>query len=117
MIVKLLGANIDQLLKLCGGTFSIKTTMMIGLQVLDRIEVLHNHGYIHGDISPENCMMGLNSESPLVFLADFGRCKKYRNKVTGQHIGYKEGINYSFNHIYASINAHNNVQASRRDDL
>jgi hypothetical protein len=52
-----------------------------------------------------------------VFLGDFGRCKKYKTKATGQHIAYKENLQYSFNPAFASINAHNNVQSSRRHDL
>ena len=85
----LLGPNLDHLLKLCNTTFTLKTTMIIALQLLDRLEVLHNNGFIHGDLSPENCLMGLNGDSPFVFLTDFGRSKKYRNKATGQHIAYK----------------------------
>jgi hypothetical protein len=37
MITTMLGPNLDQLLKLCGGSFSLKTTMLIALQVLDRL--------------------------------------------------------------------------------
>ena len=85
----LLGPNLDQLLKLCNTTFTLKTTMILALQLLDRLEVLHNSGFVHGDLSPENCLMGLNNNSPFVFLTDFGRSKKYRNKKTGQHISYK----------------------------
>ena len=62
-------------------------------------------------------MVGLGPESPFIFLGDFGRCKKFKNKITGQHIGYKEGTNYPFNSTFASINAHNKVQTSRRDDI
>ena len=41
VIVSLLGPNLDQLLKLCSGSFSVKTTMIIALQILDRLESLH----------------------------------------------------------------------------
>lgn len=37
--------------------------------------------------------------------------------VTGQHISYKENASYTYNPIFASINSHNNIQASRRDDI
>jgi len=61
--------------------------------------------------------MGLNSESPFVFMLDFGRCKKYKDVHNNQHIGYKENVTYPYNSTFASINSHNNVQSSRRDDI
>ena len=117
LIMTLLGPNLEQLMKLCGGNFSLKTTTILSLQLLDRLEVLHEHGFVHGDIAPENFVLGLNNDSPFVFMVDFGRCKKYKDTSSNQHIGYKENVVYSYNSTFASINAHNNVQYSRRDDI
>jgi casein kinase I family protein HRR25 len=50
-------------------------------------------------------------------MVDFGKCKRYRNKTNGQHVLYKENVYYSYNPIFGSINSHNNIQASRRDDI
>lgn len=33
----LYGPNLLQLMKLCGGRFTARTTLMIGLQILDRL--------------------------------------------------------------------------------
>lgn len=59
--MSILGPNIEQLLKLCGGSFSLKTTMLIALQILDRLEILHNYGFIYGDIKPDNFVVGLGA--------------------------------------------------------
>lgn len=67
----------------------MKTTLMLALQMLDKLEILHNLGYVYTDVKPDNFLVGLESDSPFVFLVDFGRCKRYRNKVNGQHILYK----------------------------
>jgi len=37
LVQTILGPNLDQLQKLCGGSFSLKTTIIIALQILDRI--------------------------------------------------------------------------------
>jgi hypothetical protein len=52
-----------------------------------------------------------------VFIIDFGKCKRYKNRATGQHIVYKENVYFSFDPIFASINTHNHIQCSRRDDI
>ena len=89
MVISLLGPNLDQLLKLCGGSFSLKTTMIISLQILDRLEIIHNLGYVYGDIKPDNFVVGLGPESIFIHMIDFGYCKRYKIKGTGQHIVYK----------------------------
>lgn len=117
LVMTLLGPNLDQLLKLCGGTFTLKTTMIVALQILDRIEVLHSYGYLYGDIKPENFLIGLGADSPFIYIVDFGKCKRFKSRSTGQHVIYKENVHYTFDAIFGSINSHNKIQASRRDDI
>ena len=42
LVMEVLGSNLADLLQFCGGKFSLKTTLVIGLQILDRLETLHN---------------------------------------------------------------------------
>lgn len=72
---------------------------------------------MYGDVRPENFVVGLGAESPFIFIIDFGNCKRYKNKGTNQHIIYKENVSYNFNPTFASTNAHNHIQYSRRDDI
>ena len=46
----LLGPNLKNLLKLCGGKFPLYTILNISVDLLKRIEIIHEHGIIHGDI-------------------------------------------------------------------
>ena len=80
MVMELLGPNLERLTKLCGSKLSLKTVLILGLQMIDRIEVLHNAGYIYKDIKPENWVMGLENKSHILHLIDFGKCKRYKSK-------------------------------------
>merc|ERR1719506_1909767 len=115
--MELLGTCLEDLLNLCKGRFSLKTTLMLGDQILRRIEYVHTKGYIHRDIKPENFTVGRNDRMNKVYIIDFGLSKRYCDARTKEHIAYKEGRDLTGTARYASVNAHRGIEQSRRDDL
>ena len=57
-------------------------------------------------MKPENFLVGLNKKSNLVYLIDFGLAKRFRDPISGKHIRYREGKNFTGTARYASINTH-----------
>lgn len=48
----MLGPTLGDLFEICGKVFSLKTTLMIGLQLITRLEELHNNHYLYRDVKP-----------------------------------------------------------------
>jgi serine/threonine protein kinase len=47
--------------------------MKIGIQVMERLEILHSMKIIHGDVKPDNLLIGGEpSDSNIIHLIDFG---------------------------------------------
>ena len=116
MILDLLGYSLDNLKKICGGIFSLKTTLLLAIQMLRRIENLHNIGIIHRDLKPDNFMVSKKKKNNLIYLIDFGLAKFYRDK-NGAHIPMVNGKKIIGTVRYSSIHMHEGVEQSRRDDL
>ena len=117
MVMDLLGQNLEDLYNYCAKNFSLKTILMITIQMIERLKHVHDNHYIHRDIKPENFLIGKDTTAKIIYLLDFGLAKRYRDEYTHIHIPLKENRNLTGTARYASCNAHNGLEQSRRDDM
>lgn len=117
LVMELLGKSIEDYLVKCKGKFGLKSTVMIGTQMIDRLEWIHNKHIIHRDIKPENFVFGRSPNENLLYILDFGLAKKYRSSKNLQQFPFRTGKKLTGTARYASINALAGCSQSRRDDL
>ena len=117
MVMDLLGQNLEDLYNYCAKNFSLKTILMITIQMIERLKHVHDNHYIHRDIKPENFLIGKETTEKTIYLLDFGLAKRYRDEYTHIHIPLKENRNLTGTARYASCKAHNGLEQSRRDDM
>ena len=110
MVMELLGPSLEDLFNQCGRRFSLKTTLQLADQLLERAETLHENHLIHRDIKPAN-VVSPGDTAAMVFCIDFGLSKRYRHPHTLQHIPYREGRSLTGTPRYASSRT---TRASRR---
>ena len=116
LVMDLLGDSLEDLFQFCRKRFDLKTVLMVGSQMLTRIEYVHMQRYIHRDIKPDNFLMGTGKKKAKVYMIDFGLAKKYVSSE-GKHAVYREGKELTGTARYASQNSHLGIEQSRRDDL
>lgn len=114
-VMELLGKSLETLFTECNRKFSIKTVCLLAIKMIENIELLHNKHFLHRDIKPDNFVFNIAQDT--VYLIDFGLAKEYRNSVTLKHKEIKYNKSLTGTARYASINTHQGIEQSRRDDL
>ena len=112
MVQELLGPSLGDLLKMCGGRFSVNTTAWLALQTIDCLQSVHEKGYVHRDVKPQNFLIGRLDDAHQVFICDFGLAKRRSYRSSPRTGGKPAGTIR-----YVSLNAHNGVEQTMRDDL
>ena len=92
------------------------TILSFGQQMVQRLQYIHEKGFIHRDVKPDNFLFDLNTDVNNMYLVDFGFCKQYL-LPDGSHIPMKSKKQLIGTPNYISINIHNGIEPSRRDDL
>uniref|UniRef100_A0A8D0C1H8 Serine/threonine-protein kinase VRK1 n=1 Tax=Salvator merianae TaxID=96440 RepID=A0A8D0C1H8_SALMN len=116
MVMDRFGKDLQKIFEERGKCFSRKTVLQLGLRILDVLEYIHEHEYVHGDIKASNLLLGYKT-SHQVYLVDYGLA--YRYCPDGNHKEYKENPKRSHDGTleFTSIDAHKGVAPSRRGDL
>ncbi|KAA6386615.1 MAG: putative Casein kinase 1, partial [Streblomastix strix] len=117
LVMDYMGPSLEELFQRGKRQFSLRTVIMLAEQMLARVQALHQRGYIHRDVKPDNFLIGYGNKSNIIFMIDFGLAKRYTIPETGLHIPQRRKQDITGTLRYCSVHTHNNSEQSRRDDL
>ncbi|MQM02845.1 hypothetical protein Taro_035615 [Colocasia esculenta] len=120
MVMDMLGPSLWDVWNNNSHTMSIEMVACIAIEAISILEKMHSKGYVHGDVKPENFLLGPpgTSEEKKLFLVDLGLATRWKDNSTGQHVEYDQRPDVFRGTVrYASVHAHLGRIGSRRDDL
>ena len=116
LVLPLLGKSLLDLFISKNKNIHINDICLIAIQILERIEWVHSNNIVYRDIKPENFLFG-KSDPEVLYLIDFGLCRKFKSSNTGKHILPKNLGKFTGTSRYASVYAMAGNEQSRRDDI
>lgn len=120
MVMDMLGPSLWDVWNNSSHTMSIEMVACIAIEAISILEKIHSKGYVHGDVKPENFLLGPPGtlEEKKLFLIDLGLATKWKDGTTGHHVEYDQRPDIFRGTVrYASVHAHLGRTGSRRDDL
>lgn len=120
MVMDMLGPSLWDVWNNNSHTMSIEMVACIAIEAISILEKMHSKGFVHGDVKPENFLLGPpgTSEEKKLFLVDLGLATRWKDANTGKHVEYDQRPDVFRGTVrYASVHAHLGRTGSRRDDL
>ncbi|URE24438.1 CK1 includes the casein kinase 1 kinases [Musa troglodytarum] len=120
LVMDMLGPSLWDVWNSVGQTMSPNMAACIAVEAISILEKLHAKGFVHGDVKPENFLLGQpgTADEKKLFLIDLGLASKWKEASSGQHVDYDQRPDIFRGTIrYASVHAHLGRTGSRRDDL
>jgi serine/threonine protein kinase len=114
LVINLLGSSLTQCIKKYTN-LSLKTTIKMGIQIIELIRCLHDKLMVHRDIKADNFLFGLDKCTNKLHLIDLGFCKRY--DYDGKHMTETRINTLVGTANFVSLNVHKGVEPSRRDDI
>ncbi|XP_032356531.1 serine/threonine-protein kinase VRK1 [Etheostoma spectabile] len=116
MVIDRLGTDLQKKFEECGRRFPRQLVLQLGLRLLDILEFIHDHEYVHADIKASNLMLS-HSDPNQVYLVDYGLAYRYAPDSVLKE--YKEDPKRCHDGTieFTSIDAHKGATACRRSDL
>ncbi|CAD6207035.1 unnamed protein product [Miscanthus lutarioriparius] len=120
LVMDMLGSSLWDVWNSVGQAVAPQMAACIAVEAISILEKLHSKGFVHGDVKPENFLLGQpgSPDEKKLFLIDLGLASRWKEAASDKHVEYDQRPDIFRGTIrYASVHAHLGRTGSRRDDL
>ncbi|KJH48155.1 hypothetical protein DICVIV_05724 [Dictyocaulus viviparus] len=118
LVMTLVGQSLEDIRRnILRRNYSKPTAMQIAYQTLQSIYDLHELGYLHRDLKPQNFAIGLEPQRHIIYMLDFGIARKFTVGLTKELKAPRLRVKFIGTIRFASRACHNGIEQGRKDDL
>ncbi|GMT23646.1 hypothetical protein PFISCL1PPCAC_14943 [Pristionchus fissidentatus] len=119
LVMQMLGPDLGKLRRsLPEKRFSLATALKVALQTVDRLQALHDAGWLCRDVKAPNLVVGINDDEDngQIYMLDFGFARRFRDSE-GNRLPPRPNAALVGTFQYAPLAAHAHKDQSPKDDL
>lgn len=116
MVIELLGESLTKCHEKMNRSITTVSALILGLELFKTLKFIHEMGYVHRDLKPDNILFGRGKKTNVAYIIDFGLCKRYLMEDS-THIPFSTSKKLVGTARFCSVNSHKGYELSRRDDL
>jgi hypothetical protein len=70
----------------CGGKLSLKSALMVGLELVAILQYFHFKYFVHNNLHPRHVLLGKGEKYAQIFLVDYSRATRFKDAQTSEHV-------------------------------
>ncbi|RVW47566.1 Casein kinase 1-like protein HD16 [Vitis vinifera] len=92
LVMDMLGPSLWDVWNSNSQMLSEEMVSCIAVEAISILEQLHLRGFVHGDVKPENFLLGLpgSPNEKKLYLIDLGLASRWREASSGHHVDYDQ---------------------------
>ncbi|KAJ6349458.1 hypothetical protein OIU77_006938 [Salix suchowensis] len=92
LVMDILGPSLWDVWNSLGQSMSPNMAACIAVEAISILEKLHIKGFVHGDVKPENFLLGQpgSADEKKLYLIDLGLASRWKDASSGQHVDYDQ---------------------------
>ncbi|KAA8523103.1 hypothetical protein F0562_009526 [Nyssa sinensis] len=109
LVMDMLGPSLWDVWNSNNQMLSEEMVACIAVEAISILEQLHLRGFVHGDVKPENFLLGQTGtpNEKKLYLVDLGLASRWRDASSGRHVDYDQKPDVFRGTVrYASVHAH-----------
>lgn len=117
MAMPLVGESLDKLLIKMNDRFSLKTVLLLTIQLSRSLEFLHRHKFVHRDLKPANMARAYSDKDPSrIYLLDYGLSTRFI-QPDDKPLDYRTDLKFVGTCRYCPKAAHEGFSQSANSEL
>ena len=85
LVLQELDTTLGKLFNSCGGKFTLKTAMMLAIELVSILQYYHFKSYVYNNLCLKHILLGKGQNYGKIYIVDYSKSSKYKDMHSQEH--------------------------------